>query len=188
MAVTKASDVLSSVKTGIALNPADGIKSSLKKERKLLASPSDPTEITDAAQDLKDALTYLQQSATVIAASGEAAFSPQIALLATAWPTLPADDPTAGVVDQKKVRNQTRTRLTEALALTPAAPPAPDTVSWLWPRIEDFKRRLIGDYQGTDPCEATFTTARAALAAAATQQSVDDAVATINRLAHLLSP
>lgn len=180
MATTSPKDILSSVRTGVATNPPPDVKTVLVHARKVLRG-TDATSTTEEGDDLKEALTFLKQSATTIAASGAASVDVAIANIAKAWPSLVEDDASPTVVDRKKLRTNTRRVLTEAVAIGASA-------TWLVNRIEDLKRRIMGDYQAGDPCEAVFTAQRAILAAPPSPEAVAAAWNIIENKRHLLAP
>lgn len=180
MATTSRNDILSSVRTGVATNPPADVKTVLVHARKVLRG-TDAASTTEEGDDLKEALTWIKQSATTIAASGDASALVHVANIAKAWPALVEDDASPTVVDRKKLRTNCRRVLTEAVALGASA-------TWLVNRIEDLKRRIMGDYQAGDPCEAVFTAQRAIFAAPPSPEAVATAWRVVESKRHLLAP
>lgn len=180
MKTTSPNDLLKSVRDGLAKTPPADVKTVLVHARKVLRG-TDATSTTEEDDDLKEALTFLKQSATTIAASGAASVNVAIANVAKAWPTLVEDDAVPTNVDRKKLRTNTRRVLTEAVALGASG-------TWLVDRIEDLKRRIMADYQAGDPCETVFAAQRAILAAPASAAAAAAAWAVIESKRHLLAP
>lgn len=180
MATTSPKDILASVRTGIATTPPADVKTVLVHARKVLRG-TDASSTTEEEDDLKEALTWVKQNATTIAASGAASVNVAIANIAKAWPSLVEDDAVPTNVDRKKLRTQTRRVLTEAVALGASG-------AWLVDRIEDLKRRIMADHQASDPCETVFAAQRAILAAPASAAAAAAAWAVIESKRHLLAP
>lgn len=180
MATTSPKDILASVRTGVATNPAPDVKTVLVHARKVLRG-TDASSTTEEGDDLKEALTWAKQSATVIASAGAASVNVAIANIAKAWPTLVEDDAVPANVDRKKLRTNVRRVLTEAVALGASG-------AWLVDRIEDLKRRIMADHQAGDPCETVFAAQRAILAAPASATAAAAAWAVVESKRHLLAP
>ena len=180
MATTSPKDILSSVRTGIATAPAPDVKTVLVHARKVLRG-TDAASTTEEDDDLKEGLQWIKQTAIFIASAGAASANTNIANIAKAWPSLVEDDPIPTAVDRKKLRTNCRRVLTEAVALGASA-------TWLVDRIEDLKRRIMGDYQAGDPCETVFAAQRAILAAPASAAAAAAAWAIVESKRHLLAP
>lgn len=180
MPTTSPKDILSSVRAGVATNPAPDVKTVLVHARKVLRG-TDAASTTEEDDDLKEALTWIKQSATTIASAGAARVDVAIANIAKAWPTLVEDDAVPTNVDRKKLRTNVRRVLTEAVALGASA-------TWLVDRIEDLKRRIMADHQAGDPCETVFAAQRAILAAPASAAAAAAAWAVVESKRHLLAP
>ena len=180
MPVTEYKDILSAIKTGLNTNPSATLVDILKRERRYY-NQGDASATADEADDIKRALTYVRQTATVIAAAGIPALQPHLATLARAWATLPANDADQQVVDQQKVRSRIRNALGEAVALGASG-------LSLVARLEDFKRRLIGDYQASDPCETKLAAALTTIKTPANQLALEAAIAVVKSLEHLVQP
>lgn len=174
--------VLAALRDGISANPPVAVLKTLRHERRRLMNYDPSTAGADAAADLQAAFNLLKGTAAAAIAEGESEVNAALAVIAEAYPTLPADDPSAAVIDQKKVRTKTRAMLTDALTLT-----AP-TDLWLARRVEDFKRRQIRDYQATDPCEAQFATLIAQVKTSTDPAIVRAAIMTLQNMWHLLEP
>mgnify|MGYP007037362196 CR=1 FL=1 len=180
MAIITPNDLLKSVRDGLAKTPPADVKTVLVHARKVLRG-TDASSTTEEADDLKEALTWAKQSATVIASAGAASVDVAIANIAKAWPTLVEDDVAPGSVDRKKLRTNVRRVLTEAGALGASG-------TWLVNRIEDLKRRIMADHQATDPCETVFAAQRAILAAPPSPEAVAAAWRIVESKRHLLAP
>jgi len=180
MAIITPNDLLKAVRDGLAKTPPADVKTVLVHARKVLRG-TDASSTTEEADDLKEALTWAKQSATVIASAGAASVNVAIANIAKAWPTLVEDDAVPTNVDRKKLRTNVRRVLTEAVALGASG-------TWLADRIEDLKRRIMADHQAGDPCETVFAAQRAILAAPASASVAAGAWAVIESKRHLLAP
>lgn len=182
MATTNAKTILTALRTRIAENPPTPILKELRRERRRLMNYDPGTAAGDAAADLQTAYNMIKGTAVAALALGESEVNADLAILAAAYPTLPADDPIASVIDQKKIRLKTRALLADALLQT-----AP-TDAWLARRLEDFKRRQINDYQATDPCEAKFAQLLTQVQTSSDENEVRAAIMTLQNMWNLLEP
>lgn len=182
MATTNAKTILAALRAGIAANPPAAVLKDLRRERRRLQNFDPSTAGADAAADLQAAYNLLKGTAAAAIAEGESEVNAALAVIAEAYPTLPADDPSATVIDQKKVRTKTRALLTAALTLT-----APADL-WLSRRLEDFKRRQLHDYQATDPCETQFATLLNQVQTSTDPAIVKAAIMTLQNMWNLLEP
>lgn len=180
--MTTPKTILTALRTRIAENPPTPILKELRRERRRLMNYDPGTAAGDAAADLQIAYNMIKGTAVEALALGESEVNASLAILAEAYPTLPADDPLASVIDQKKIRLKTRALLADALLQTN------QTDLWLSRRLEDFKRRQLADHQATDPCEATFAQLLTQVQTSSDTNEVRAAIMTLQNMWHLLAP